>query len=1657
MALMMLLGALTGAVPNVTAAHGTETISLSSVTNNSAKVDVANLDVNETYYWWVYIYKPDGSSYAASGYRSITNTINGQFNFTWIKPTVNGNYTVHTRITGSLFQEFDNYTTYFVMTNATEIISSNVSSSGCTLTLSRLDTTTNYSWVVMVYDSANNLHDYDSALFTPSSANMTYSASWTAPTTAGNYSVVSSLLNANNNNSLITSHTNYFTIGGGGGTALNETIALSNVTNSSASVDLANLNGSNSYYWWAFIYYSSGTLYSFDYGSISNVSGSMSYGASWITPVLNGNYTLNGELSDSAGNSLTNTTAYFTIGGGGGTVLTLDPYEPNDTPATASSISIQSSITNLTVHNSTDDDYYTFNSTGGQRLQIDITFTDSAGDLDMDIYRGANASTYVGSSTTVTDDESYTVLNSTAGPYYVYVYGWFGDTNTYNLTTTAVNSSAQNDAGSGGDAGDNSSMAYTLTPGNHQQYTGYVDQTDIEDWYNISVPTGYGISSNMSFSSSNDFDLYLVNSQGTSIIDSSYFSNPETVTSNGTTVGGSNVYIVIDAYTGSGTYTLDIWMFAVTNATAATGNVQTVMYNSTDGEFFMTNLTNNAGYDLDVYLLSWNGSNFTTLAYVALNWTANSTTHSEPIWYWWDPDESWYCLYGEMYDSALGTYIDDDMDCLYFEMMEASVTSDTSGTLDAQNLTNGESYSYQWYLYIGSGTTYLQSGNGNFTASGTSQAINLGWNQPNSGTQRCLTVWLYNSTNVPVGYHEDCFAPTWPGVTVTSVTTNNASTSNTVYSSTYDLTVSDTYGMQSFVYWYTNSTTWDNSAYTNFTATGSSMNFSWNFFTPTMSSVYCADTYLYDVNGSLLDWDTSCFTIFNDDDLDGVWNENDLCPNTPSNATVDQNGCASTQRDTDNDGVNDAFDAFPFDPTQWADTDGDGYGDNANGNNSDAFPNDATQWSDADGDGYGDNPNGTNPDAFPQDGTQWSDQDGDGYGDNQNGTNPDVFPNDPSQWSDADGDGYGDNSNGTNGDAFPTDGTQWSDQDGDGYGDNPAGNNPDAFPTDSTQWVDSDGDGYGDNPLGANPDAFPSDNTQWNDTDGDGYGDNPLGNNSDAFPNDGTQWEDTDGDGYGDNPLGNNPDAFPNDSTQWEDTDGDGYGNNPLGNNPDAFPTDGSQWFDQDGDGYGDNPQGNNSDVFPTDSSQWYDRDGDGYGDNPLGNNSDDCPDTPAGLAVDENGCADSERDSDNDGVMDDVDVCPSEDASGYDDDNDGCIDDSDHDGVLDDVDLCANEDASGYDANGDGCIDDTDGDGVKDDTDICRLEDASGFDSNADGCIDDTDGDLVKDDVDQCPTVNSTGWDNDGDGCIDDTDADTVLDPLDDCPGTPAGALINSTGCADVQRDTDGDTVNNAVDECPMTPIGQMVDGVGCADSQKDTDSDYVRDDIDICPGSPAGTQVDSDGCADSQKDTDDDGVTDDLDDCGSTPVAEVANSDGCSLSQLDTDLDGWMDDEDAFPFDPAEHLDSDGDGVGDNSDFFPNDPDKTLASHAEQESKGISRTAMIIAAVGSLLFVAAMIVLALAFRRKKDDDDEPDALYSGAISQAPVEPLHTEIAAAAATQLSMADEPALPALTEATSLLDEQPEVQEEQWTDEHGVNWYRQADGSLLRWDGSEWQQT
>ena len=118
----------------------------------------------------------------------------------------------------------------------------------------------------------------------------------------------------------------------------------------------------------------------------------------------------------------------------------------------------------------------------------------------------------------------------------------------------------------------------------------------------------------------------------------------------------------------------------------------------------------------------------------------------------------------------------------------------------------------------------------------------------------------------------------------------------------------------------------------------------------------------------------------------------DVC--TLEEAIIELIDAIESEKDSDNDGVPDADDLFPYDSTETSDTDGDGVGDNG-----DAFPNDSSETTDSDGDGIG-----NNADAFPQDGNETHDDDGDGVGNNS-----DAFPQDANETMDSDGDGVGDN------------------------------------------------------------------------------------------------------------------------------------------------------------------------------------------------------------------------------------------------------------------------------------------------------------------------------------------------------------------------------------------------------------------------------------------------------------------------------------------------------------------------------------------------------------------------------------------------------------------------------------------------------------------------
>lgn len=141
-------------------------------------------------------------------------------------------------------------------------------------------------------------------------------------------------------------------------------------------------------------------------------------------------------------------------------------------------------------------------------------------------------------------------------------------------------------------------------------------------------------------------------------------------------------------------------------------------------------------------------------------------------------------------------------------------------------------------------------------------------------------------------------------------------------------------------------------------------------------------------------------------------------------------------------------------------------------------------------------------------------------------------------------------------------------------------------------------------------------------------------------------------------------------------------------------------------------------------------------------------------------------KDSDGDGVPDRKDLCPDT-PPGVAVDEDGCPLDRDGDGVPDYQDDCPDDPGP---ASLNGCPD-RDGDGVADKDDDCP--DTPGL-RQFNGCPD-SDGDGVPDNKDECPDT-PRGCPVDENGCPLDSDGDGVIDCQDDCPTEPG--LAENNGC---------------------------------------------------------------------------------------------------------------------------------------------------------------------------------------------------------------------------------------------------------------------------------------
>lgn len=548
-----------------------------------------------------------------------------------------------------------------------------------------------------------------------------------------------------------------------------------------------------------------------------------------------------------------------------------------------------------------------------------------------------------------------------------------------------------------------------------------------------------------------------------------------------------------------------------------------------------------------------------------------------------------------------------------------------------------------------------------------------------------------------------------------------------------------------------------------------------------------------------------------DNDTDTV--TGDACPWNWGASWRDRNGCL----DTDNDGSSDPSNIGDF--LEWNASMG-----------ADIWPTDPTQWADSDGDGYGDNGTigATNPDFFPYNYAAAEDNDSDGYPDRWT----DLWVN---ATQDDDGDGV------INSEDYCGDSNLSAETDNIGCNDfelrnQSRGNYPVAYNGGlildgcPTVWGNST------NPVSGCPDS-----------DGDGWDDS-----TDAFPLEPTQSIDFDGDGFGDNPDGYQADECPV-------VAGVLNGTVPINGETGI----GCRFID-DSDDDGDFVSNEEDTCENTDpglpvnaagcAENQLDEDQDG-----VMNDMDQCFQTEYGDAVDEVGCSETQRetDTDGDGVFDPVDLCPF--TVGTVVDANGCAEnqiDTDADGVVDSDDQCP-ETPEGFPVDASGCIDETaleqdlDGDGYKGaydwdlnpETDLRENQTGDAFPNDATQWFD-QDGDGYGDNIDgenadQCPTENGTSY-IDFLGCFDDGDGYRDL-------FEPVGLAGNPTQWEDRDRDGFGDNASGTnPDLCPDTEAAYktLVDENGCDPTQSDADADGVPDYFDNCPDEPRGDDGYDDGC---------------------------------------------------------------------------------------------------------------------------------------------------------------------------------------------------------------------
>ena len=366
-----------------------------------------------------------------------------------------------------------------------------------------------------------------------------------------------------------------------------------------------------------------------------------------------------------------------------------------------------------------------------------------------------------------------------------------------------------------------------------------------------------------------------------------------------------------------------------------------------------------------------------------------------------------------------------------------------------------------------------------------------------------------------------------------------------------------------------------------------------------------------------------------------------------------------------------------------------------------------------------------------------------------------------------------------------------------------------------------------------------------------------------------------------------------------------------------------------------------NQSTFVYESFFYNDADGDGVIDD-----IDNCPSTPIGEAVDANGCSDSQKDTDGDGINDDVDNCPTV-ANGPSTEGTTVAGGNSSGSAANQLSFPR---GIALDASGNMYIVDTGNDRVQK-QEAGASEGTTVAGGNGDGSA-----------ANKLSNPAGIALDASGNLYIADTENHRIQKWA---PGASEGITVaggNGNGSSanklsfprGIALDVSGnmyigDRANNRVQKWEAgaskgtTVAGGNGDGSA---ANKLSNPRYIALDAsgNMYIGDTGNNRIqkwtlgqldsDDDGEGDvCDTDDDGDGVSDDVDICPDTPNGETVDAYGCSDSQLDTDEDGVTDDIDQCPDTPNgetvdangcsdSQVDTDEDGITDDIDQCPSTP---------------------------------------------------------------------------------------------------------------------------------------